>query len=175
MITILIFIIILLTIIEKINKTNSKNNIQKIDNYNDVYKPKRYITTLNELKFYKVLMEIAEELNLIVFAQVSLYAIIETKKNHDKKIEKYYFDKIKAKSIDFVLVDPENCRIKLCIELDDNTHKRTDRIKRDEFIEKLFKDLEINLYRIPVYQVYYKKTIKQQIVAEMKEHYYINK
>lgn len=174
MITILIIIIILLCIIEKIDKANSKNNVQKINNYNEVYKPKRYITTLNELKFYKVLMEIAKELNLIVFAQVSLYAILETRKIPDKKMQKYYFDKIKAKSIDFVLVDPENCRIKLCIELDDSTHNRTDRIKRDEFIEKLFKDLEINLYRIPVYQVYYKNTIKQQIVAEMKEHYYAN-
>ena len=86
MITILIIIIILLCIIEKIDKANSKNNVQKINNYNEVYKPKRYITTLNELKFYKVLMEIAKELNLIVFAQVSLYAILETRKIPDKKM-----------------------------------------------------------------------------------------
>lgn len=163
-------IILIIKYIEIFNKTDKK----EVKNYNEVYKPKRYITTLNELKFYNVLMEIAKELDLIVFAQVSLYAILETKELKNKKNQRYYFNRIKSKSIDFVLVDPTNCKIKLCIELDDSTHKRQDRQKRDKFINKLFEDLGINLYRIPVYPIYYKNTIKQQIQAELKEHYYID-
>ena len=91
----------------------------------------------------------------------------------DYKTKTIYFNKIAAKSIDFVLVDKNNCRIKLCIELDDITHKKEKRIERDKFINQLFKELEINLLRYPVYQIYYKDTLKRKIQENMKEHYYI--
>lgn len=142
------------------------------ENYKNYYRPKRYVITLNELKFYNILMEIAKELDLILFSQVSLYNILETKKNLDPKTKQIYFNKIASKSIDFVLVNKKDCKIQLCIELDDSTHRQARRIKRDEFINKLFQDLEINLLRYPVYNVYYKETLKRKIQENIKEHYY---
>ncbi len=62
--------------------------------------------------------------------------------------------------------------MKLCIELDDNTHRKKNRIERDIFINKLFKDLEIDLLRYPVYNTYYKETLKRRILENIKEHYY---
>ncbi len=153
-------------------KCQNKCKIKEEFNYNKYYKPKRYVITLNELKFYTVLMEIAKELDLIVFSQVSLSRIIETKRNLNNSDYTKYFNKIKAKSIDFILVDKLSCKIKLCIELDDSTHNRQDRIERDKFINQLFKNLEINLLRYPVYNVYYKETLKAKIIKNMKEHYY---
>ena len=145
---------------------------KNIINYNNFYKPKRYVTTLNELIFYQTLLEICKELDLILFSQVSLYNIIEVKKNLSKSLQTTYFNKINKKSIDFVLVDKKNCRIKLCIELDDNTHKRKDRIQRDNFINEVFKQLNINLLRYPVYPQYYKETLKRKIQKSIQEHYY---
>ena len=84
-------------------------SVKKMD-YNNYYMAKRYIITLNELIFYKVLLEIAKELNLILLCQVSLYSIIQTKNKNDA-----YFNKIRSKSIDFVLVRQADCKIKLCI------------------------------------------------------------
>jgi len=144
------------------------------ENYNKYYKPKRYITTLNELNFYNILLEITKELDMILFSQVSLYNIISMKDNLDYSTKTKYFNKIASKSIDFVLVDKKNCRIKLCIELDDTTHYKQKRIERDNFINKLFKDLEIDLLRYPVYKVYYKNILKQKIQESIKEHYYID-
>ena len=172
----------------RINSTNNyiKENINEesniIDNckndnvidYKKYYRPKRYVITKNELNFYTVLLEIAKELDLIVFSQVSLYNILETKSELDYKTKTIYFNKISAKSIDFVLVDKKSCRIKLCIELDDDTHKQAKRIERDNFINDLFKNLEINLLRYPVYNVYYKETLKKRIQENIKEHYYEN-
>ena len=112
--------------------------------------------------------------NMNIFAQVSLYNILNTKSDLDYKTKTIYFNKIASKSIDFVLVDKKDCRIKLCIELDDSTHNKKARIERDEFINKLFKDLEINLLRYPVYQIYYKETLKRKIQEVMKDHYYAN-
>lgn len=142
--------------------------------YAKIYKPKRYIITKNELNFYKVLIEIAKELDLILFTQVSLYNILIMKENLDYSTRTKYFNKIASKSIDFVLADKENCRIKLCIELDDKTHNKRNRIERDNFINELFKDLEINLLRYPVYNIYYKETLKRKIQENLKEHYYNN-
>lgn len=155
------------------DKPNNVINESKV-NYSDYYKPKRYVITLNELNFYTVLMEVAKELDLILFSQVSLYNILETKKNLDYSTKTTYFNKIASKSIDFVLVDKKDCRIKLCIELDDPTHNKKNRIERDKFINELFQSLEINLLRYPSYPVYYKDTLKRRIQENMKEHYYID-
>lgn len=191
-ILILIAIIILIINIDKYNdkkkKNNTIDNIQEIRkditcqniknvekekiNYLNYYKPKRYVITLNELNFYNTLMEIAKEMNLVVFSQVSLYNILETKDNLDYRTKTIYFNKIASKSIDFVLVDKKDCKIKLCIELDDNSHKQEKRIERDKFINELFKSLEINLLRYPTYKIYYKETLKKKIQEKMIEHYY---
>ena len=178
MLTIILIIIIILLIMKKTNKSNNpeKNinidNIEAIPSYKKYYKSKIYITTLNEMKFYTVLLEIAKELDYILFSQVSLYNIISMQDNLDYSTHTKYFNKIASKSIDFVLVD-KKCRVKLCIELDDNTHKKKSRIERDKFINELFKDLEINLLRYPVYNVYYKETLKRKIQENIGEHYYI--
>lgn len=173
MIIVIILIIIIVVIqIIKNNKKQIKNNINSPAiteiNYKTIYKPKRYITTLTELKFYNILLEISKEMEMILFSQVSLYNIVETKYNNQSA-----FNKIRSKTIDFVLVDKENCRIKLCIELDDYTHKRPDRIERDNFINKLFKDLEINFIRFKASNYYNKEALKQRIKESIKEHYYI--
>ena len=178
MITIVIIIIIIILLLIKINNNNNinknirKNNTEITTLYKKYYKPKIYITTLNEMKFYNVLLEIAKELDYILFSQVSLYNIISMQDNLDYSTHTKYFNKIASKSIDFVLVD-KKCRIKLCIELDDNSHKKKNRIERDNFINELFKELEIDLLRYPVYNIYYKDTLKRKIQESIKEHYYI--
>ena len=70
---------------------------------------------------------------------------METKPNLDYKTKTIYFNKISSKSMDFVLVDKSDCRIKLCIELDDSSHT-----------------------------TYYKDTLKKRIQENIKEHYYEN-
>lgn len=138
--------------------------IKNIINYSKNYIAKRYIISLNELIFYKVLLEIAKELNLILLCQVSLYSIIQSKNKND-----IYFNKIKSKSIDFVLVRQEDCKINICIELDDKTHNYKKRIERDKFINKLFNDLNIPLLRIKSRASYNKYEIKKMILQTIKE------
>lgn len=151
---------------------SSTLSITEEHNLKKYYKPKIYITTLNELKFYNVLLEIAKEMDLILFAQVSLYNIVSMRENLDYRTRERYFKRIASKSIDFVLVDKTNCRIKLCIELDDSTHKQKKRRERDDFINELFSELNINLLRYPVYNVYYKDTLKRNIEENIKDKYY---
>lgn len=179
----IIIILLVILILNKKENEDAKNIIKEDDvkvcnnntmpttKYSQFYKPKIYVTTLNEMKFYSVLLKIAKELDYIVFSQVSLYNIISLKENLDYSTHTKYFNKIASKSIDFVLVD-KKCRIKLCIELDDYTHKKKNRVERDIFINELFKELEIDLLRYPVYNVYYKETLKRKIQETIKDHYY---
>lgn len=151
----------------------SKNSEESVKDNNDIidyktyYKPRIYITTKQENIFYNVLLEIANELNYTLFAQVPLYTIVNTQDNLDSSTKTSYFNKISSKSIDFVLVD-EKCRILLCIELDGSSHKLKNRIERDRFINKLFNDLNISLLRYPVYNTYYKDTLKKRIIDNIK-------
>ena len=71
-------------------------------------------------------------------------------------------------------MDKKDCRIRLCIELDDNTHKKYNRIKRDKFINKLFKDLNINLLRYPSKFHYNKEELKCLIQNNITKKYYGN-
>lgn len=158
----MLYVVIILSIISMlleyfITKKSIKTDdeVNENDNYNEKYAKKEYLLTQTELKFYKLLKQITDELNLVICPQVTLYEIVNIK---DYK----GFSKIQSKSIDFVIAEP-NLKIKLCIELDDYTHKRSKRIKRDEFINKLFNDLGIKLIRIPVQNYYNLEELKQKI------------
>lgn len=157
----LIFVIIVLVFERLINKKQNNGETEKqeennnIIDYSTLYQKKEYILTQNELKFYKLLKYITDKNNLIIFTQVSLYEILKAKNYSD-------FNRIKSKSIDFVITDI-NSKIKICIELDDPTHIREDRQQRDKFINELFKQLGIKLLRVPVQSYYNMQEIEQKI------------
>lgn len=155
MITIILILVILIMIAEKILDNKEKNEENSITNYNDKYQKVEYLLTKSELKFYRILKQITNKLGYSLFCQVALYEIVKNKELKD-------FNKIKSKSIDFVITQ-ENCKILLCIELDDPTHEQTKRIKRDDFINQLFKDLDIKLLRIPVQNFYNMEELEKQI------------
>lgn len=150
----LIFVIIILMMDLILTKIPKQEKIENED-LSSLYEKKTYLLTQNELKFYKLLKNITDKNNLNLFSQVALYEIIKYKNIKD-------FNKIKSKTIDFVITD-SNCKIKLCIELDDPTHIKENRQKRDEFINKLFKDLDIKLLRIPTQNYYNIKELEKYI------------
>jgi len=134
--------------------------------YKEKYESKRYMISLNELNFFKQLQKLIDEMDLNLFTQVSLYSIIETK---NKTYNYEELNKIKSKSIDFVIADKKSCRARLCIELDDSTHKKYDRKTRDKFINELFENMKVKLLRITVKENYEEEIqqIKQEIIEIM--------
>lgn len=154
----LIILVSIITYYERKLNAQEKQYIKA--NYKEKYNKKEKLLTQNEILFYKVINEALKDKNIIINSQVVLYEIIETKKNN--KNFNSNFNKIKSKSIDFVLTDKE-FNILLCIELDDTTHNRKDRIKRDDFINELFEELEIKLLRIPVQNYYSVEMINKML------------
>lgn len=135
----IIITLIVIVLIIDIQKTDDKNK-KNID-YSYYYK-KDYVMTQAELKFYRQLKNITNELNLSIFPQVDLERIINVKNNKNA-----YRNRIKSRSIDYTIVNNENCKIVCCIELDDYTHNYNNRKQRDEFINNLFNNVNLKLYR----------------------------
>lgn len=122
------------------------------------FQKKDYVMTQAELKFYRELKTITDKYELSIFPQIQLEKIITVKDNN-----KAYRNRIKSRTIDYTIVTNKNCKIVCCIELDDYTHNYNKRIKRDEFINKLFSSTETKLYR------YNFKTELNQIEQNIKE------
>ena len=145
-------------------KTKYKKNVEIEDNntikeyeYNNYIK-RNYIMTTTELKFYKELKKVTDKNNMTIFAQVNLERIINTKNDEYK-----YRNKIKSRTIDFVIVSNKNCKIICAIELDDYTHNYKERIERDKFINGLFEKTNLPLLRIKVSNYYNLENIEQSI------------
>lgn len=160
---IIIILVIIITVLEKkLDNVNKEN--EKVDflgkNLNEKYEKVDYLLTRNELKFYRILKQVTNKLGYSLFCQVALYEIVKNKDFKD-------FNKIRAKSIDFVITQ-ENCKILLCIELDDSSHETTKRIERDNFVNQLFKDLDIKFLRIPVQNFYNMEELELKIKELLK-------
>ncbi|MBR3404955.1 MAG: DUF2726 domain-containing protein, partial [Firmicutes bacterium] len=59
-----------------------------------------------------------------------------------------FFNRIKAKHTDFILVEPETLEVLAVVELDDPSHEREDRIERDEFVDHVYEAAGIPLLHI---------------------------
>lgn len=80
-----------------------------------------------------------------ILAKIRLADLIEI--NDDIKGKEWWalFGKIKSKHIDFAISD--NMRIVALIELDDYSHQRSDRQKRDEFVNNALSTAGYNVIR----------------------------
>lgn len=72
-----------------------------------------------EKLFYQALKPIADELGLLVFTKMRIADLLYIPKNTKDYIK--WFNYIKAKHIDFILVNAE-MQVKLLIEVDDKSH-----------------------------------------------------
>lgn len=100
---------------------------------NEIYPyHKKYLLTKNEYYFYKRLASITNPIGLQILAKIRLADLIETNSNLTYSQQSTYFNKIKAKHIDFAIAD--NMKILLLIELDDSSHLKNNVKERDNFV-----------------------------------------
>jgi hypothetical protein len=71
--------------------------------------------------------------------------------------------KIGSKHVDFLLCEPETFRPVLGIELDDVSHRRPERVKRDQFVNEVFAAAKLPLIRVPVQTSYEVNALKAQM------------
>ena len=102
------------------------------------YKP-RYLLSLNEKSQYNYLKTITDKHNLTLFIKMRLADIIEPVNKKDYSA----FNRIKSKHVDFVVCS-SNLKIVTVIEIDDNSHKKSNRIDRDSFVDTILNNCGIH-------------------------------
>ncbi len=124
------------------------------------YLARGQLVTKSELKFYKSLSKAVQD-DFQIFAMVRIADLLRVEKNN--KHRRKWLNKILAKHIDFVLCDPGSLKPLVCIELDDISHQRPERIERDKFVNLAFKSAQLPLLRIPTQPEYRSREIRELI------------
>ncbi|MCP4142617.1 MAG: DUF2726 domain-containing protein [Chloroflexi bacterium] len=118
-----------------------------------------------ELSFYKVLASIVGT-RLVIQSKVRLADIFFVSRPNENRA---YFGKISQKHLDFLVCDPKTMKPLFGIELDDSSHKRSDRQKRDVFVNNVFRAANLPLLRFPVQRSYTRDEIVSKIAPLFKK------
>ncbi len=99
-----------------------------------------------EAKFFEILAQISGD-RVHIVCKPRLADLID----HAK--EQGAFQAISQKHVDFLVCRPGDWMPMLAIEVDDASHNRPERRKRDWFVNNLFAHIGVPLLRIPVWEV----------------------
>lgn len=111
------------------------------------YKVSDSLLTDAEKSFYHALKLYVGD-RAVICPKVGLKDIFFISKEVGRDYMKY-FGKISQKHVDFILCDPSTMSPLCGIELDDSSHMNRKRQERDLFVEKVYRDANFKLIRIP--------------------------
>lgn len=124
------------------------------------YAARGKLVTKSELRFYRSLYKAVQD-DFEIFAMVRIADVLRVEEgtaNYRK-----WLNKILAKHVDFVLCDPGSLEPRICIELDDRSHERPDRMERDAFVDLAFESAGLPLLRIQVAKSYPPREVRELI------------
>lgn len=124
------------------------------------YKARGKLVTKSELRFYKSLQKAVQD-DWEIFAMVRIADLLRVETGEPNR--RKWLNKILSKHIDFVLCDPGSLEPVCCIELDDPSHNRPDRVERDIFVNDAFASADLPLLRIPTESSYRAREIRELI------------
>jgi very-short-patch-repair endonuclease len=153
----LLLLLVTIVFLKVINAVLDKKKRQDF-----AYLKKDSLLTEAEKSFYVVLQNVVGD-SYLLFSQVSLLEILSVPDGLNRSDHYSALNKIQSKHIDFLLCEKESTRPLLVIELDDSSHSRPDRIKRDEFLDEAFQGAGLSLLHVRVAYEYDREALKQQI------------
>lgn len=170
---ILILIVIIPLIIGATITNNKKNSFQtyKKENsqeknvvmqpiqtyeYMPYYLMKSVMTQYEKL-LYSILEEFCRKYRFVLLSKVRLADFIQPQHQNDKRTYYYWFNRISAKHVDFLVCELNTIKPLCAIELDDYTHRYSDRQERDEFINNVYRSIQLpilHFYEIKQQDIY---------------------
>ncbi len=140
---IIVGLIVLLFLKAKGGTSNDEPSYQKIDT----------LLTPAERSFFGVLQQaVGNEAD--IFVKVRLADVLTPKKGMSRGEWQKAFNRISSKHLDFVLCDKSDLSVRCAIELDDKSHAKNKRRKRDEFLEEICQAAGLHLIRFPAKNAY---------------------
>lgn len=160
LLTLLLFIAAI--VIFKISALGEKLDLGQFNQSQYPYFKNTSLLTPAEISFRHSL-KIAVDDACDISIKVRLADIISVNRGTAKPEWSKAFNQIKAKHVDFVLLDKETTAILCAIELDDSSHDTPARQKRDDFLNAALKSANLPLFRFRANHSYNSKEIKEAI------------
>ena len=130
--------------------------------YTPYYK-KQFLMSRAESDFNKVIIAaVGDRYNVVPQVQLSRIVGVKAEERRNKTYYQY-LNKIDRKSVDFALFSKDQFSPIAVIELDDSSHNRSDRVIRDEFVNKVINSIGLKIIRIKWSQSYNVEAIKKII------------
>ena len=146
-------------LIARIQEWLSEDQIEKAGVVQYPYHLRDDFLSPAELNFYRVLQTAVSDW-AVVFTKVSLGDLFFAQAG-DRSKNQAYRNKIDRKHVDFLLCDPQTIKPILGVELDDKSHQRPDRQKRDVFVNGVFSAASLPLAHVQVQRNYSAKKLDQ--------------
>lgn len=122
------------------------------------------LLTPAELAFYAVLREAVGD-RLLIAPKVRLGDVLTVDRAAGQR-GGGAMSRINSKHVDFVLCDPGTTALLGAVELDDRSHRRADRIRRDEFVNEAFRVAKLPLYRVETARAYSAHDLRAMILGK---------
>jgi len=121
----------------------------------------RPVLTPTEINFFRAL-QTAVGTEYSIFPQLPVWTVIEPAVK-DSPAARAFTNRINLKRIDFLLVESKTLRPYMAIELDDRSHQREDRQKRDAFIDEVFAQAGLKLIHVRAAATYNPQVLRKQL------------
>lgn len=129
------------------------------------YFSREFLLSRGECVFYLALRR-AVPAHLMICPKVRMIDVINCSNDARKQ---GYAGRISQKHVDFVLADVETTAIAMVIELDDRSHRRSDRQQRDQFVDRAYAAAGVPILHVPAAAAYDVRALRQQIAAMVKD------
>lgn len=126
------------------------------------------LLTRAELSFFQVLRETLGE-QYAIFVQVALPALVQVQKGQPHNQWQRHFNRLQSKRIDFVFCEQKTLQPILALELDDASHQKPSRQKRDKTLDAIFQAANFPLLHIPAQRAYDVHALKMQIQSAVSQ------
>lgn len=124
------------------------------------YERRGGLLTPAEITFLRSL-ELAVRSDWQIFSMVRVADVLKVRPK-TRKFQSWQ-NRIFGKHVDFVICDIDTLEVKLAIELDDTSHRRSDRVARDRFLNSAFASAGLPLLRVPVEERYETAEVRRMI------------
>ncbi|MCC2637823.1 MAG: protein of unknown function, and zinc finger-containing [Moraxellaceae bacterium] len=128
------------------------------------YQRKEVLLTPAERSFLGVLEQAVGE-QYRIYAQVRLADLMVVKAGLDKSSRATAQNRINGKHADFVLCERDTIRVVAAIELDDLSHQRDDRQKRDDFLNEACRAANLPLVRFSAKAAYSVRQVREDVAC----------
>ncbi|HNO74436.1 MAG TPA: DUF2726 domain-containing protein [Nitrosomonas mobilis] len=154
---ILLAVIVIVAAVLFLTLVKSKGGSRKFP-----YQSLKFLLSKAERSFYGVLVQAIGNSGL-VFSKVRVADVITPKKGFNGSDRQRAFNAISSKHFDFVICDPDDCSLRLAIELDDSSHGSAKAEKRDNLLSGACESAGLPLLRIKAAKGYVVADLRRQV------------